>query len=61
MRGYALKRLFIVESRHSRTEEVESRVLMQKFVPVTPMTLMTMMASGPSAMSSLEMIRISSC
>lgn len=39
----------------------ESRVLMQKFIPVTPMTLMTMMAGGVSAMSSLEMIRISSC
>ena len=34
---------------------------MQKFIPVTPMTLMTMKAGGPSAMSSLEMIRISSC
>lgn len=39
----------------------ESRVLMQKFIPVTPMTLMTMIAGGMSAMSSLEMIRISSC
>ena len=39
----------------------ESRVLMHKFIPVTPMTLMTMMAGGASAMSSPEMIRISSC
>jgi hypothetical protein len=37
----------------------ESRVLMQKFIPVTPMTLMTMMAGGASVMSSPEMIRIS--
>jgi hypothetical protein len=34
---------------------------MQKFIPVTPMTLMTMMADGASAISSPEMIRISSC
>ncbi|CZR56251.1 uncharacterized protein PAC_06139 [Phialocephala subalpina] len=39
----------------------ESRVLMQKFIPVTPMTLMAMMAGGASTMSSPEMIRISSC
>ncbi len=38
----------------------ESRPLMQKFIPVTPMTLMTMMAGGASAMSSPEMIQISS-
>jgi hypothetical protein len=40
---------------------VESRVLMQKFIPITPMTLITMMAGGATAMSSLEMTRISSC
>jgi len=34
---------------------------MQKFIPLTPMTLKTMMAGGASAMSSLEMIRVSSC
>ena len=34
---------------------------MQKFIPVTPMTLMSMMAGGTSAMRSPEMIRISSC
>jgi hypothetical protein len=39
----------------------ESRVLIQKFIPVTPMTLMTMMVGGASAMTSPEMIRISSC
>jgi len=39
----------------------ESRLLMQKFIPVTPMTRMTMLAGGTSAMSSPEMIRISSC
>jgi hypothetical protein len=39
----------------------ESRELMQKFIPVTPMTLMTIMAGGASTMSSLEMIRISLC
>jgi hypothetical protein len=39
----------------------ESRVLIQKFIPVTPITLMTMMAGGANAMSSREMIRISSC
>jgi len=39
----------------------ESRVLVQKFIPVSPMTLMTMMAGGVSAMSSLKIIRISSC
>jgi hypothetical protein len=39
----------------------ESRVLMQKFIPITLMTLITIMASGASAMSSLEMIQISSC
>ena len=39
----------------------ESWPLMQKYIPVTPMTMMTMMADGTSAMSSPEMIRISSC
>lgn len=39
----------------------ESRLLIQKFIPLTPMTVMSMMAGGTSAMSSPEMIRISSC
>ncbi len=39
----------------------ESRPLMQKFIPITPMTLMTMRVGGTSAMKSPEMIRISSC
>jgi hypothetical protein len=39
----------------------ESRLLIQKFIPVTPMTIMSMMADDTSAMSSPEMIRISSC
>jgi hypothetical protein len=37
----------------------KSRVFMQKFIPVTPMRLITIMASSVSAISSLEMIRIS--
>lgn len=39
----------------------ESRLLIQKFIPVTPMTVMSIMADGTSAMSSPETIRISSC
>lgn len=50
---------------NNRTDEKnrfnESRQLIQKFIPVTPMTLMSMMGGGTSAMSSPEMIRISSC
>ena len=39
----------------------ESRILIQKFIPIMPMTVMSMMADGMSAMNSPEMIRISSC
>jgi hypothetical protein len=39
----------------------ESIELIQKFIPITPMTVMTMMADGMDTMSSPEMIRISSC
>lgn len=39
----------------------EARPLMQKFIPVTPMSLMSMMTGSVGAMSSPEMIRISSC
>lgn len=39
----------------------ESRPLMQKLIPLTPMTLMNTMAGGASVMRSPEMIRISSC
>ena len=39
----------------------ESRQLIQKFIPVTPMTVMSTMADDMSAMSSPEMIRVSSC
>lgn len=50
---------------HNPTKEEnrfnDSRLLMQKFIPPTPMTFMSMMARNTSAMSSPEMIRISSC
>ncbi|MCJ1422110.1 Serine active site containing protein 1 [Xylographa parallela] len=39
----------------------ESKELIKKFIPVTPMTFMTMIADGMDTMSSPEMIRISSC
>ncbi|KAF4626461.1 hypothetical protein G7Y89_g11691 [Cudoniella acicularis] len=39
----------------------ESRLLIQKFIPVTPITLITMIVGGASIMTSPEMIRISSC
>jgi hypothetical protein len=37
----------------------ESRVLIQKFIPITPMTLMTIIADSVSVISSPEIIRIS--
>ena len=39
----------------------ESRLLIQKFILMTPMIIMRIMADSTSAMSSLEIIRISSC
>jgi hypothetical protein len=39
----------------------ESQTLLRKLIPITPMTLMSMMSGGIGAMTSPEMIRISSC
>ncbi|KAL2037201.1 hypothetical protein N7G274_010064 [Stereocaulon virgatum] len=39
----------------------ESRLLIQKFIPITPTTVMRMMADDTNAMSTPEMIRIFSC
>lgn len=39
----------------------ESRRLMQKFIPITPMEVMSMIVGGTTEMNSSAMIRISSC
>lgn len=39
----------------------ESRALMQRFIPITPMSLMSTITGGTHAINSPEMIRISSC